>query len=613
MSKQEIISNEIPQNDVPFENDASVELKKLIDEKPEAAIVCEAKENNPNYLSIVYSNKSFYEIFGVSEYNLIGKSYDFLFADLDLNYSSEDQMEYVRLIKAVKDFHQASIIISISDQKAESTKIRLKVTFSPNEADRTKLNRHAIFTFEKIELGEKNFEEFKEGGNKSSVVLLRNLERTLRNERLLREVGNLIISDLPIEEVAQSISKILCKHLKTDRCLIHDYQNGETNFVVEHHNTYSRAMFNGVEDQEGLNRLTKYINFQNHFYEKFGNKTKKSSLSIIDDVATDPNFAGIAEICSEFLIASQIAVTTTFNGHVNGGIYLHQSEKRSWTEDEIELIEVVADQFSIALDRSVSIERVMVTNHALIEKTSELKEALKHEQEMRKMQNEFVALVSHEFKTPLQIIDSTRELISRKIRNYNIADEALEKSLERIKSGIQRMNGLIHSTLNLARMESGDSAIHVENVTFDLRKFVSEIIEKNSNLTLNKNIKIITKIHELPEEFIGDPKLLDHSITNVISNAIKYSKNNSVVKILAKSNDKKVALRVIDEGIGIPKEDLENVGQKFFRAKNTLSVAGTGIGLYLTKHFIELHGGNVLIESEANVGTSVTIILPRTK
>jgi signal transduction histidine kinase len=129
-------------------------------------------------------------------------------------------------------------------------------------------------------------------------------------------------------------------------------------------------------------------------------------------------------------------------------------------------------------------------------------------------------------------------------------------------------------------------------------------------LAINKQIKIITKIDELPTEFEGDPKLLDHSITNIISNAIKYSKNNTSVKIFSKSSGKKVALRVIDQGIGIPKEDLANIGQKFFRAKNTLAVAGTGIGVYLTKHFIELHEGKVLIESEVNVGTSVTITLP---
>ncbi len=254
----------------------------------------------------------------------------------------------------------------------------------------------------------------------------------------------------------------------------------------------------------------------------------------------------------------------------------------------------------------------MVANHALMEKTSQLKDALKQEQEMRKMQNEFVALVSHEFKTPLQIIDSTRELIVRKLKSSANPDEkGLEKFLDRIKGGIQRMNGLIHTTLNLAKMESGDAAIKVEKEIFDLRKFVTDLIEKNSSLAVSKNLKIITKINELPTAFKGDSKLLEHSFNNVITNAIKYSKPDSVVKIMAKNGVNKIAFRVMDSGIGIPKEDLAHIGQKFFRAKNTLSVAGTGIGIYLSKHFVELHGGNVLIESEVGVGTSVTIVLPK--
>lgn len=227
------------------------------------------------------------------------------------------------------------------------------------------------------------------------------------------------------------------------------------------------------------------------------------------------------------------------------------------------------------------------------------------------MQNEFVALVSHEFKTPLQIIDSTRELAERKIRNLNIADESLSKALDRIKSGVYRMNGLINSVLNLAKIESGETSIKLERASFNFRDLVNEIIDKNSTLVVSKNIKILTKLEDADEEFNGDAKLLDHAFTNIIANAIKYSKNDTVVKILAKSGEKKVALRVIDQGIGIPKDDVSSIGKKFFRAKNTTSVAGTGIGIYLTKHFIEMHGGEIIIESEVNVGTSVTVVLPK--
>jgi len=247
-----------------------------------------------------------------------------------------------------------------------------------------------------------------------------------------------------------------------------------------------------------------------------------------------------------------------------------------------------------------------------MEKTLELKDALKHEKELRQMQSEFVAMVSHEFKTPLQIIDSTREVIIRKVKKLEIVDEVLDKGFSRIKMAIQRMNGLIHSTLNLAKMENdGDNKIKVQREIFDLKQFLLDIIDKNSELAVNKNITLVVKVDELPTDFNGDPKLLDHAFTNIISNAIKYSKNDTVVKILARSNDSKVLIRAVDQGIGIPQDDIKNIGQKFFRAKNTLEVAGTGIGIYLTKHFIELHQGKLIIESEINVGTTVTVSLPK--
>ena len=594
-------------------NNEFKELKKLIDFRSEAAIICETKENNPNYLAIIHANEPFYQDFGVKEFNLIGKSYDFFFEDLDLDYSSEDQIEYVRLIKAVKDFHECAIIISISDHKGDAAnKVRFKISFLPSEESEI-TKRHAIFTFEKMETEESLSAEFAVDGegdhasNKASAMILKNLERTLRKERILREVAGLIISDLPIRDIAQSMAKILCQHLRADRCLVHDYKDGHTSFVAEHYEN-AKPMFKSGDEIVNIKSLTRYINFQNHFYEKFGDKNKKSSLCIIDDVLNDVNFSSVSDICQEYSIVSQIAVTTSFNEKVNGGIYIQQSDKRAWLHEEIELIDTIADQFSIALDRSDSIERVMVANHELLEKTQQLKDSLQQEKEMRKMQNEFVALVSHEFKTPLQIIDGTRELLVRKIKKFS-EDASFSKSLDRIKGAIQRMNGLIESTLNLAQMENGTNSIKVQYETMNLKEFIFDIIEKNSNLAVTKQIEVLTNLDQLPEEFVGDKKLLDHSITNIISNAIKYSKNSSKVKVLAKANNEKVAIKVIDQGIGIPKDDIKNIGQKFFRAKNTLAVAGTGIGVYLTKHFVELQGGTVLIQSEVDVGTSVTITL----
>ena len=590
--------------------DDSKELHDLIDGRLEASIICRDNKKIPNFLSLVYANNLFYLMFDIDENGAIGQNYDFLFSDVDLDNYSEDQVEYARLIKSVRDQQQCSVVLTTSVENIKYGNFKLHITYSPHLVKNDKFTRnYGIFSFIKIENVKKDDSNTLK--TRANIILLRSLERTLRNERTLREIANLIISDVQIDNLARTIAKILCEHLKCDRCLIHDFKSDNTTFVVEYCSSYSKKMISDEYSEKNIQDLQKYINFQNDFYQKFGTKNKKSSIALIRDVFNDENLRGINDICNEYSIASQIAITTTFNGVVNGGIYLHQSAKNSWIEDEINLIEIIAEQFSIALDRSNSIQKVMIANHALMEKTLQLKDSLKQEQEMRQMQNEFVALVSHEFKTPLQIIDGNRELITRKLKNANFVEESVFGYLEKVRSGIQRMNGLINSTLHLAKMENNDGKIKVEPQEINLFNLIEDIIEKNTNLAQQKNIQIHYKINELPNRYMIDPKLLDHAISNIISNAIKYSRNNSHVKIIGKILDDCIAIRVIDAGIGIPTKDLENIGKKFFRAGNSISVAGTGIGIYLTKHFIDLLAGKIIIESKENFGTVVTVILQK--
>ena len=591
--------------------DDSKELHALIDDKIEASIICRNNPNVLNFLSIIYANKLFYLMFDIDETKVIGQNYDFIFEDIDLDKSSEDQSEYSRLIKSVQNKHECSVIISNIVGNSKFKNFKLHITYTPVVVDNEKVKRdYAVFSFIKIENKEK-IEDINSVKSRTNIVLLRSLERTLRNERTLREVANLIISDVKIANLAQAIARILCEHLKCDRCIIHDFKKNKTDFVIEQTGNFVRKMLPENPSDHDLKAMETYINFQNSFYKKFGSNNKKSSISIVQDVLHDENFANIRDICLNNSINSQIAITTTFNGVVNGGIYLHQSENRVWIQDEVDLIEIVAEQFSIALDRDNSIQKVMIANHALMEKTMQLKESLKKEQEMRKMQNEFVALVSHEFKTPLQIIDGNRELIFRKLKNLKIHDEVIVGYLSKIKSGIQRLNGLINSTLHLAKMENSDGKIKVELSNINLFKMIEDIVEKNMPLAQQKNINIYSRIEDLPREYISDNKLLDHAISNIISNAIKYSKNNTNIKVIGKVLEDCVALRVVDNGIGIPVKDIENIGKKFYRASNAMSVAGTGIGIYLTKHFIDLLEGKLIIESKENSGTTVTIILKK--
>lgn len=589
------------------------QLSLLINSKAEPTIVCSYNPKVPNFLSIISANSLFYKLFMLDEARVVGQNYDFLFDDVELDNFSEDQAEYSRLIKAVRDKTECVAVVSSSFEDFKYTNTKLHVSYVPHQIQSGEAVReYAIFSFIKVE--NNNESDQAKPKARSNISLLRVLERTLRNERTLREIANLIISDEKIDNLAREIARILTEHLKCDRCIIHDFKKNKTDFVIEYCSIFSKKIIPEKTDDksyQGVEGIQKYINFQNNFYKKFGVKNKKSSISIVDDVVNDRNFDEIRDVCSKYSISSQIAITTTFNGVVNGGIYLHQSEKRTWIQDEIDFIEIVAEQFSIALDRASSIQKVMVANHSLMEKTLQLKDALKQEQEMRKMQNEFIALVSHEFKTPLQIIDGNRELITRKLKNSNFQENTVNSCLEKIKSGIQRMNGLINSTLNLAKMENNDGKIKVELQNTNLYGLVKDIIDKNYNLAQQKNIQVHARIDDLPTEYITDQKLLDHALSNIISNAVKYSYPDSNVKIIGKVLEDCVAIRVIDSGIGIPSKDLNSIGKKFFRAGNSISVAGTGIGIYLTKHFIDLLSGKLIIESKEAFGTTVTIILKK--
>ncbi|NBX52201.1 MAG: sensor histidine kinase [Proteobacteria bacterium] len=594
-----------------FENDDDIgQLSLLVNSKPEASIICSYNSKVPNFLSIIQANSEFYKLFMLDETRVIGQNYDFLFDDIELDNFSEDQIEYSRLIRAVRDKTECVAVVSSSFEHFKFGNFKLHISFHPHQIkSENTIREYGIFSFIKVDNNSQN--EDRKLKSRANISLLRVLERTLRNERTLREIANLIISDEKIDNLARAIAKILCEHLKCDRCIIHDFKKNRTDFVIEYSSIFSDKIIPDKITSQSIENIQRYINFQNNFYKKFGVKNKKSSISIINDITNDNNFNDIRDICSKYSISSQIAITTNFNGIVNGAIYLHQSEKRTWIQDEIDFIEIVAEQFSIALDRSSSIQKVMIANHSLMEKTLQLKDALKQEQEMRKMQNEFVALVSHEFKTPLQIIDGNRELIARKLKNNNYPQDGVFSYLEKIKSGIQRMNGLINSTLHLAKMENSDGKIKVDLQEFDLCALVSDIIDKNYNLAQQKNIQIHMRINDLPKSYVTDQKLLDHALSNIVSNAIKYSNLNSNVKVIGKILDDCIAIRVIDSGIGIPEKDLYNIGKKFFRAGNSISVAGTGIGIYLTKHFIDLLAGKLIIESKEGVGTTVTIILKK--
>jgi signal transduction histidine kinase len=570
-------------------------LKSSVHKISNPAFLVEIRPKNPNYLEIIECNKDFLKCFDISLQEVIGNNYDFLLTNNSLDYESEEYFRYSNLIKAVKNLKAADLKIDIPHPKNKTIVNEFNIKFIPS---RYKTNHiYCTFIFEKnlaVKKSKKNKEE--EDKESRSLALVHNVERALRNERLIRSLVDIIASSDDLVESANEIVKSLCQYLKVDRCILHNIDNNKIGFVVESCGTDMKKISESKDvDSNNKKPLIRYINCQKHIFDDI-NRLKKSNSVLVYENMDSSQFASIKDICHDYKIGSQMIVSMSINNNTNGSLYIIQSASRQWLLEEIELVEILAYQFAMAIDRISNLDK--------------LKASLEEEKRMRKIQAEFVAMVSHEFKTPLQIIDGARELVSRKLKTLTTDEDFITKSLDRIKSGIVRMNNLIQSTLSLSKIELTDGGIKANRQIFEIKNLIKDIIDKNSNLAEEKHIKIEVDIEKLPDEFNGDQKLLDHCFTNVITNAVKYSKASSVIKVIGDIKEQSVMLKVIDSGIGIPKEDIKQIGNKFFRAQNTLSVAGTGIGLYLTKYFIELHGGSVLIKSELNVGTIITILLP---
>ena len=240
----------------------------------------------------------------------------------------------------------------------------------------------------------------------------------------------------------------------------------------------------------------------------------------------------------------------------------------------------------------------------LSERAEELRTALAKEKELNELQRQFVAMASHEFRTPLAIIDGAAQRLLRRAENLTPADTV--RRVEKIRGAVGRMTQLMESTLDAARIEEGK--INIEINECDLRYVVLEVAMHQIELSPGHNITCDLK--ELPDSIQGDKGALGQIFSNLLSNAVKYSPDTSDIHMRGWREGEFAAVEVGDQGLGIDEDDLPNMFQRFFRAKSSAGIAGTGIGLNLVKTLVELHDGKITVESSKGEGSLFKIFLP---
>lgn len=249
--------------------------------------------------------------------------------------------------------------------------------------------------------------------------------------------------------------------------------------------------------------------------------------------------------------------------------------------------------------------KVQQRTAALEEREEELKRALGKERELNELKSRFLSMASHEFKTPLSTVLSSAELIEL----YEGVEQQpkRERHIRRIKDAVHQLTDVLNDFLSLSQLEQGKVSIKAKLV--DLRAMLSTSIESSEG-QMKAGQFVSLELCDDPRRIVSDPKLLRHILVNLISNAAKYSPEGMEIVIRTTKEDAFCRIDIIDQGIGIPKEDQVHLFDRFFRATNVENVKGTGLGLNIVNHYIKLLEGHVSFVSNLGEGSTFSVYLP---
>ncbi len=233
---------------------------------------------------------------------------------------------------------------------------------------------------------------------------------------------------------------------------------------------------------------------------------------------------------------------------------------------------------------------------------------LTNERELERAKEEFVSLASHQLRTPAT---GAKAFISLLLDGYGgVLTERQREYLEKVEKANERQLEIINEMLDVARIDSG--RIMPEMISTDISQLLSEVVEEQRPIVQERRQNLDLTIPSKTHSIICDPKLIHMALENIINNASKYTHKGGSITVGLRFSKNRVHIRIKDTGVGIALHDQAKIFQRFARIYNPLSVArgGTGLGLYLTRNIIDMHQGQITIDSQQGVGTIFDIDLP---
>jgi signal transduction histidine kinase len=316
---------------------------------------------------------------------------------------------------------------------------------------------------------------------------------------------------------------------------------------------------------------------------------------IVTDVRQDRRFSDISpdDLAQKDVIAAA-ATPIRVGGQLTGALSFSQIDRaREWTAEDVRLIEGVAQELRVAITAAEAFEQQ--------------RRAVGELERLNRAKSDFVSIVSHEFRTPLTGIQGFSEIMA----NEDLTLEEMREYAGDINKDAQRLNRMINEMLDLDKMESGRMQLHREPV--DLNAIVTETADLVRPNAPGHRLRVT--VDPAVGEIQGDRDKLTQVMTNLLNNAVKYSPNGGEVVVTTRVEGDAVHILVRDHGMGIPKEALQTIFERYRRveSKATRHIQGTGLGLPIVRQIVQLHGGAVWAESSVGEGSVFHVSLPRSE
>jgi PAS domain S-box-containing protein len=317
------------------------------------------------------------------------------------------------------------------------------------------------------------------------------------------------------------------------------------------------------------------------FYSTFSSE----DIVRMDDVAKDPRYRKMEQYFGmpedHLRVVSYLTVPViSSSGAVIGGLFFGHPEPGMFLEEHEDLVVNMASQAAIALDNSRLFEEV---------------------KELNNKKDEFIALASHELKTPLTSMSGFLQVLQR-----TAPDGMNMRFLDKAMLQLEKLNMLINDLLDISKVQAGKLQFYFEPL--NLAALIEDICE-----TFVQSVPGYEIISELDENLMvrGDKIRLEQVITNLINNAVKYAPESKKIEVTAANKAGKAIVAIKDHGMGIRKEDQAHIFTQFYRVKDhEKHVSGLGLGLYITRKIVERHGGDIWVESELGNGATFIFTIP---